>query len=78
MSRDVRPAPVIGDLTMHLPDGTTLSAGSDLALARQWAEQVHGPAVWDQLTPAQRTATVAEALAELRRAYAVGPLADGT
>jgi hypothetical protein len=70
MTTPARPSPVIGDLNLQLEDGTILTAGTDVALARQWAEHLHGPEGWKQLTATQQAATVADALRELRVAYA--------
>lgn len=64
--------PVTGDLELELPDGTVLRASTDLTLARAWAQHLHGPTVWAAMTLGQQSATIAEALAELRRAYAAG------
>lgn len=62
---------IIGDLSLTLSDGETLTAGSDVALARKWAERVHG-AAWSTLSFGEQTEQVSAALAELRRGYGVG------
>lgn len=64
------PDVVRGQLEMRLSDGRSLHAACDVDLARQWAEAIHGQMGWAQLSPAQQQASTAEALAELRRAYA--------
>lgn len=60
---------IIRNLTLATDDGTVLHAGSDIALARQWAEHDNGPDAWAAMSRGQRSATVADALAAIRRAY---------
>lgn len=72
MTTSTDPPPVRGDLELELEDGTVLRAGTDVVLARQWTEHLHGPRVWAAMTAAQRSAAITEALTELRRAYAAG------
>jgi hypothetical protein len=60
---------ITGDLSIITSDGTELAAHNDLALAWKWAEHEHGPAAWANLTYGAKCASVADALAELRRAY---------
>lgn len=67
-----RPPAVVGRLELVLPDGRVLTDVLDLKLAWQWAEVAHGPEGWAGLTYGQQCATVAEALAELRRAADAG------
>ncbi len=64
MSRTTRA--VIGDLSIQMGDGTVLRSHTDVDLAGQWAEYVHGN-VWDRLTSGQQSRATAEALRELRR-----------
>ena len=61
---------LIGQLSLQLGDGTTVHASTDVELAHKWAEALHGPAIWRAMTHGARSASAAEALAELRRAYA--------
>lgn len=67
-----RPQAVTGALSMQMTDGTVLNADTDISLARQWAEHLHGPTVWAAMTMGQQAATIADALAEIRRAYSAG------
>ncbi len=60
---------IIGNLTLTTDDGTVLHAGSDVALARQWAEHDNGPDAWAAMSRGQQSATVADALVAIRRAY---------
>jgi hypothetical protein len=66
-------AAIIGDVSITTADETVLRAGSDLALAWKWAEHevsaTRGPTVWAALDLTDQSRYVAEALAELRRAY---------
>lgn len=61
---------ITGQLSLVLENGETLTASSDVSLARQWAEHVHGEA-WESLTFSEQTEQVAAALASLRGAYGV-------
>lgn len=58
---------IIGELSLTLPDGTTLTDRTDVGLARQWAEHEHGTE-WAALTFGQQTAQTAAALQALRAA----------
>lgn len=62
---------ITGDLTITTEDGTILSASTDLGLAWKWAEHENGE-TWAGMPTSDRNASVAEALAELRRAAANG------
>ncbi len=64
MSRTTRA--VIGDLSIQMSDGTVLRSHTDVGLAGQWAEYVHGN-IWDRLTSGQQSQATAEALHEFRR-----------
>jgi len=55
---------------MRMVDGTVLRSHTDVGLAEQWAEYVHG-SVWERLSHGQRCEATAEALAELRRTLSV-------
>jgi hypothetical protein len=61
---------LIGQLSLQLEDGTTVHASTDVELAQKWAEALHGPDAWGAMARRARYASTAEALAELRRAYA--------
>ncbi|QAY64987.1 hypothetical protein ET495_17350 (plasmid) [Xylanimonas allomyrinae] len=61
-----------GDLSLTLPDGTTLTGSTDLGLARQWAEHEHGAAAWAALTWTARNVETAAALAAVRAAAGEG------
>ena len=66
---------IIGELSIETSDGTTLTAGSDLQLAWLWAEKEHEtrqPGSWAAMSYGSKCASVADALAELRRAYNQG------
>lgn len=60
---------IFGDLSITVDDGTTLTAGSDIALARKWAEHDSGPVAWSAMSRSQQWATIADALGKLRDAY---------
>ncbi len=60
---------VIGDLSIQMSDGTVLRSHTDVGLAEQWAQYVHGN-VWERLTSGQQSQATAEALRELRRTTA--------
>lgn len=60
---------IVGDLSLTLADGTTLTDSTDVGLARQWAEHEHGPAAWAALTLGQQSTETAAALASLRQAH---------
>lgn len=60
--------PILGDLSLTVEDGTTLTARTDVALAEQWARHTLGEA-WDSLTYGEQVRHTSEALAELRRAH---------
>lgn len=64
------PGPIIGELSITTTDGTVLSAPNDVRLAWLWAEHEYGD-VWQLMRFGDQCATVADALAELRRAYSV-------
>lgn len=57
---------ITGDLSLDLGNGTVLRDTTDLGLAWQWAEHVCGPELWARMGSAERNASVADALAELR------------
>lgn len=59
---------ITGKLSIKASTGRELVAGTDLSLAWLWAEEEHG-AKWDTLSYGEKCTSVAEALAELRRAY---------
>lgn len=59
---------IIGDLSITLTDGTTLTDRTDVGLARQWAEHEHGPQGWANLTLLRRNTETALALRALRHA----------
>lgn len=61
-------SPIVGELSLTVEDGTTLTAGTDVALAEQWARHALAEA-WDGLTFAQQVRHTSDALAELRRTY---------
>lgn len=61
-------SPILGELSLTVEDGTTLTASTDVALAEQWARHTLGEA-WDGLTYSEQVGHVSEALAELRRTY---------
>lgn len=60
-------SPILGELSLTVEDGATLTARTDVALAEQWARHTLGEA-WDTLTYGEQVGHVGEALAELRRA----------
>lgn len=61
-------SPILGELSLTVEDGSTLTARTDVALAEQWARHTLGTG-WDSLTYAEQVRHTSEALAELRRAY---------
>lgn len=67
---------IIGELIITASTGATLTASSDIGLAWKWAEtEVNASAArgecksWKDTPYGEQCAHVAEALAELRRAY---------
>jgi hypothetical protein len=60
---------IVGDLSIVTTDGVALTAPNDLLLAWKWAEAEYDPDLWARMTYGAKCATVADALAELRRAY---------
>lgn len=58
---------MIGDVQIHLQDGTTLTSTSDLGLARAWAEHENS-AKWESMSRADRGIEVAAALTAIRDA----------
>lgn len=65
-------AAIIGDLSITLGDGTTLTATTDVGLARAWAEHEHGTELWRALRLGEQAREIAAALEALRSAHAVG------
>lgn len=61
-------AAIGGDPSLDMQDGTTLTARTNVGLARAWARHALGDR-WDDLTRAEQSQHVAEALRELRRIY---------
>lgn len=61
-------AAIVGDLSLDMQDGTTLTARSDVGLAREWARHALGER-WGSLTRGEQAQHVEEALRELRRTY---------
>ncbi len=51
---------VVGDLSIRMVDGTVLRSHTDVGLAEQWAEYVHGN-VWERLSHGQQCEATAEA-----------------
>ena len=66
-----RTAPILGDLSIELENGTVLTDRTDLGLARKWAEYENGPE-WDGLTFVEQNVKISIALDALRKAYAAG------
>jgi hypothetical protein len=64
---------IIGELSIVTSDGTVLRAASDVALAWLWAEAEVNASTelgsWESLGRREQWGHVADALAELRRAY---------
>lgn len=60
--------PITGSLRIDTQDGTTLTARTDVALARAWARHESGEQ-WDGLTRGEQANEVGAALTELRRCY---------
>jgi hypothetical protein len=56
--------------TRAVVGGAVLRSRTDVGLAVQWAEYVHGN-VWERLSHGQRCEATAEALAELRGTLSV-------
>lgn len=63
-----RVGPIVGDLSLTVEDGSTLTASTDVALAEQWAKHTLAEQ-WETLSYAEQVRHVSEALAVLRRAY---------
>lgn len=61
-------AAIVGDFSLDMHDGTTLTAHTDVGLARQWARHAVGER-WESLTRGVQAQHVGEALRELRRTY---------
>lgn len=59
---------IIGQLTITIEEGVTLSADNDLRLAWLWAEHAHGEA-WQALRYVEQCQEVAAALTALREAF---------
>jgi glutaredoxin-like protein NrdH len=57
--------PIIGQLTIELDDGTTLTANNDIRLARKWAEHVNGED-WSGMTFVEQNRDIAVALGRIR------------
>lgn len=76
MSTVARTRALIGDLSITTSNGVTLTGRTDVGLAKQWArvevDLRDGEGAFDRLTLGHQTPHIAEALTELRRAYAVG------
>lgn len=68
MSARRRTGALTGDLSLTMPDGTELTAHTDVQLAWAWAEAEHGPEKWAAMTYGEQCRDVGDALAELRRA----------
>jgi hypothetical protein len=60
--------PIVGDLSLTVEDGTTLTASADVALAEQWASYALAEQ-WETLSDGEQVRHVSEELAVLRRAY---------
>lgn len=60
--------PIMGDLSLTVENGITLTAGTDVGLAELWARHTLAEA-WDGLTYREQVGHISEALAELRQAY---------
>ena len=56
---------ITGQLSLILDSGETLTATSDVRLARQWAEHVHG-AEWATMTYIDQNRSIAAALHNIR------------
>jgi hypothetical protein len=57
--------PLTGEMTLTLEDGRVIEANSLIALARKWAEAMHGDA-WKELSFTEQSYEVADAYSELR------------
>lgn len=57
--------PLTGEMTLTLEDGRIIEAKSLIALARKWAEAMHGDA-WKDLSFTEQSSEVADAYSELR------------
>lgn len=60
--------PISGNLSLDTQDGTTLTARTDIALARAWARHESGEQ-WDSMTRGEQANEVGAALTELRRCH---------
>lgn len=65
-------APLTGDLTITLADGTQLTDSTDLGLAWRWAEHEYGTQGWADMKFSDKTQAAADALAAIRAAAAEG------
>lgn len=60
---------IVGELSLNLGDGVTLSAATDVALARRWAAYLHGRNQWQCMSFGQQSTETANALRALREAF---------
>lgn len=63
---------IIGELSIDLGDGVTLTAGTDVALARKWAAYLHGDNQWRAMSFGQQSVETGNALRALREAFEEG------
>lgn len=57
---------IIGQLSITMPDGIVLTDRTDVGLAQQWAQQVHGADAWNAMTFGEQSRETADALRALR------------
>jgi len=63
---------IIGQLSIDLGDGVTLTAGTDVELARKWAAYLHGRNTWQSMSLGAQSLETANALQALREAFEEG------
>lgn len=61
--------PIVGELSIDLGDEVTLSAATDVELARKWAAYLHGRNQWECMSFGQQSVETANALQALREAF---------
>ena len=59
---------LIGELSIDLGDGVTLTASTDVELARKWAAYLHGAAAWQAMSLGRQSIETSNALHALRTA----------